>query len=82
MAKSQRAGVDGCRLLSSAEVRQLEPHITSNVKGGLWVPSERTIEPCIMPITLAHVAKQAGAKVRLAMQDLECISISYDQDLS
>lgn len=62
---ARESGVTGCKLLNKSEICQLEPNISPEVAGGVWVPGERAFDPWLLPITLAHVSKLCGAQVNI-----------------
>lgn len=56
-------GVHDARLLSAAEVRHLEPNLTSSVLGGALIPGEAVVDSWWLPVSLAHQALRLGSKV-------------------
>lgn len=53
-------GVPGLRLLSGAEVLELEPHLASSVCLGLWAPTTGTVNPYELTIAAYENALANG----------------------
>jgi glycerol-3-phosphate dehydrogenase len=65
---ADRAGKNECadmRLLSSGELRVLEPHLGAGARGALEVPGEAIICPWTPPLAYATQAVRAGVHLRL-----------------
>ena len=57
-------GVPGLRLLSGAEVLELEPNLTAKVTGGLYAPGTGTLDPWALGIAAYENAKANGVDFR------------------
>lgn len=55
-------GIPG-RSLSAKEVRELEPAVIGEIKGGVYFPKEAHVEPLATVKTLAEAALKNGAKI-------------------
>lgn len=68
LKKSVQNGVEDVRLLSGDEARALEPHISDEVKGALWVERESIIDPFTTCIALTEVAVNNGVNLILGLK--------------
>lgn len=57
-------GVPGLRLLSGAEVLDLEPNLTSGITAGLYAPGTGTLEPWALGIAAFENARANGVEFR------------------
>ncbi len=51
--------------LSKEQIKEMEPNITDEVKGGLYIPRESIIDPFLLVVAYAENAVQNGAKILL-----------------
>jgi glycerol-3-phosphate dehydrogenase len=58
-------GVDDVKLLTAEEARELEPNISSDVRGGMLVPREALGDPFMLSIACAEVALTNGVDIIL-----------------
>lgn len=61
--KSLEQGVDDVRLLAADEVKRLEPSVSGEVRGGLWIPREAIVDAFAASIAFAEVAVANGVDV-------------------
>jgi glycerol-3-phosphate dehydrogenase len=64
LAQAQANGVSNVRLLDSAEIRRLEPHLAQNALAAVQVPDEHLIDPWSAPLAYLQQAMAHGAQVR------------------
>ncbi|WP_233092683.1 FAD-binding oxidoreductase [Paracoccus sp. IB05] len=50
-----------CRLLTPAQLREIEPGLTGPVLGATWAPDSATVNPFFAARTLLRLAREAGA---------------------
>lgn len=60
-------GVEDVHLVSAAEARQLEPHVSPAVRGGLVVPRESIVDPFTTCVAYAEVARENGVDIALGL---------------
>lgn len=72
-------GVRGIRLLAQEEVLILEPHLSSNVRLGLFAPEAGTVNPWELGLAAAENAVHNGVKIRMnaKVTNIERISDGY-----
>ena len=58
-------GVPGLRVISKAEVLEMEPYVSDKVFGALYAPSAGIVNPWEYALALAEVAVQNGVEIRL-----------------
>ena len=58
-------GVPGMKVLSAAEVREMEPNVSPEVTSALYAPSAGIVSPWELAIALAETAVKNGAQVEL-----------------
>ena len=58
-------GVPELRILSAAEVKEMEPNLSDEVVGSLWAPTAGVISPWELTLALAEVAVRNGVELRL-----------------
>ena len=61
--RANKAGVHGVRQLPKAEIHTLEPELSPDVLGGIWIPGEASVDSWLAPVMMAHRARRAGAQV-------------------
>ncbi|TRZ84522.1 MAG: FAD/NAD(P)-binding oxidoreductase [Streptomycetaceae bacterium] len=76
--KAQANGYSACKIISSSEVYQLEPHLGLGALGALTVPDEWIIDPWSTTVAYATQAKRAGVQVRL---NTKVTKVSHQNDL-
>lgn len=64
--KSYDNGVYDIELLTSEKVLEMEPQVTKEVKGGLYIPRESIVDPFLMVVALGENAAANGVKVLLS----------------
>ncbi len=77
-------GVPDLRLLTSSQVRELEPKVSQNVLGALHAPSAGVIDPMGLTVALAEIAVENGAELHLSsrvckiekLEDRFCVTTS------
>jgi len=67
-------GVNDVKIISRDEVLEMEPHLTREVKAGLWVPRDGIVSPYSLAIALCENAARNGVRV-LANQKVEEIVV-------
>jgi len=68
-ALMKKFGVEA-RLLDPSEVRDIEPHIQPDVKGGLYFPGDAHIIPAALVTQLADLARKYGVDIRTSTEVL------------
>jgi glycerol-3-phosphate dehydrogenase len=63
MRKCSQAGFSDVHEQSVSQLYQREPYLSRRALGALWIPGEAVTDPWLLPILLAHDARQKGAKV-------------------
>ena len=63
--KALQNGVDDVELLTTNEVKKLEPNIASDIRGGMLVPRESLGDPFTLSIACAEVALKNGIDILL-----------------
>ncbi len=58
-------GVEGMRILSGEEAREMEPNLSPEVKGALYAPSAAIVNPWEYCLAFAEVAVQNGVQLML-----------------
>lgn len=66
-----RNGVQGLKILSAAELRELEPHLNPDIKAALYAPSSGITSPYELAAALAENAALNGAEFFLDCQVLK-----------
>jgi len=61
--ESWDAGDSHCKIYSKADVLDLEPHISKEVRGGVHIPGEIVLDPFLLPLTYAVHARENGAHI-------------------
>lgn len=64
--KSHDNGVYDVELLTAEQVMEMEPQVTPNVKGGLYIPRESIIDPFLLVVAMAENAVDNGVQVLLS----------------
>lgn len=65
LEKAHANGVNDVRIISEAEVYELEPNLSSGALGGLFVPGESILCPFTLPIALATQAVLNDVKLQV-----------------
>lgn len=60
-------GVDDVYSVSAAEARQLEPHISPAVRGGLVIPRESIIDPFTICVAYSEIARENGVDLAFGL---------------
>lgn len=68
-ALMKKFGIEA-RMLGPSEVRDIEPHIQPDVKGGLYFPGDAHIIPADLVIQMADLIKEYGVDVRTSTEVL------------
>ena len=63
----RRMGLD-VQTLDAVEIRALEPTVSGDVRGGMHLPHEHTLDPRRLTETLRHAAEAAGAEIRTGVE--------------
>lgn len=63
--KAFKNGVHDVEYLSREKIKEMEPNITDEVRGGLYIPRESIIDPFLLVVGYAENAVQNGAKFLL-----------------
>ncbi len=71
-------GVDGCRMVEQAELRQMEPNINPQAMFALYAPTSAVVSPYEMTLALAYHAADNGAQFML---DTEVKNVSCDNGI-
>ena len=66
--KALANGVDDVELVTAEVARQLEPHISPAVRGGLVVPRESIVDPFTTSVAYAEVARKNGVDLALGWE--------------
>jgi len=64
LAQGQENGVPGLELLDRAEVLRREPHLSTDVTGGLYAPGTGTVNPWDLGIAAFENARENGVEFR------------------
>jgi len=67
-------GVNDVKIISRDEVLDMEPHLTREVRAGLWVPRDGIVSPYTLAIALCENAARNGVKI-LTNQKVEEITV-------
>lgn len=67
-AKGLKNGVTDIKILSSKEVKEIEPNITDNVLGGILIPRETLADPFATSIAYSEVALANGTDIILGVE--------------
>lgn len=68
-------GVPGLQILSSAQVKELEPNIADTVVGALYAPTAGVVSPWDYALAQAEVAVQNGVQLRLSQEVAQIIAV-------
>lgn len=63
MAQARQNGVNDVQMLDRAQLLEREPHLSSQVLGGLLVPEEHVIDPWSAPLAYLRQAVENGGEV-------------------
>lgn len=66
MRKAHKNGVLDVEYLTAEEVRKLEPQVTKEVKGGIYIKRESIIDPFLFVVAMAENAVENGVRVMLS----------------
>ena len=77
IAKAKQNGAHNVVQLTRKEVFSLEPSLNAAVQGGLLIPDEALVDSWLLPITLAHQARRAGAQVTCLIIDRYSAGIDF-----
>ncbi|QDT75617.1 NAD(P)/FAD-dependent oxidoreductase [Lacipirellula limnantheis] len=66
--KALANGVDDVELVSAARARQLEPQLSTAVRGGLVIPRESIVDPFTTSVAYAEVARRNGVDMVLGWE--------------
>ncbi len=66
--KALANGVEDVELVSAETSRQLEPHISPAVRGGLVIPRESIVDPFTTSVAYAEVARENGVDLALGWE--------------
>ncbi len=66
--KSIKNGVKDIKRLNAEEVRELEPNVSTHVKGGILVPRESIVDPFSTSIAFSELALQNGTDILLGIE--------------
>ena len=73
LKRGERNGVKGMRIISKKELLEMEPNLSPDSEGALWVPSVGQIAPIPAVIALAENAVDNGVKIifDLSVEDIK-----------
>ena len=63
-SRGEKNGVEGLRIISGDEARQMEPALSQEVKGALYAPTSAITDPFIMTVAFAENAAENGVDFR------------------
>ena len=63
--------------LDSHSIRELEPSLSPNVAGGMYLPNDGHVQPAKLSKAFAMAAKQFGATI---LENTEVLSFNYEND--
>ncbi len=64
LARGERNGVEGLRVISGDEAREMEPALSEEVVGALYAPTSAITDPFLMTVAFAENAAENGVSFR------------------
>jgi len=79
LARGERNGVHGLRLIDGDRARTLEPNLSFEVAWALEVPGGAIVDPWELTVAMAETAASGGADIRTETEvlDIECAGDHY-----
>lgn len=69
--KSHKNGVYDVEMVTAEQAKKLEPHISPEVKGGIYIPRESIIDPFALAVAYAENAAINGVRFKLSTKIID-----------
>jgi len=71
LRKSHKNGVYDVEMLTAEQAKNLEPHVSSKVKGGIYIPRESIVDPFALVVAYAENAAINGVSFKLSTKVID-----------